>query len=104
MTVNKSSKSFLSDKYQTWYAEEVAEQLRRGVAPHDVKVDVRLLAVKPLHAQWVVDFYKHMQLNAGKNIVRKGFRKGLIREAYDQASALQNLTDNPFQKMDIDFE
>ena len=43
------------------------------------------------------------QLNSGKNIVTKGFRKGFIREAYDQASALQNF-DHPSLEMDIDVE
>ena len=62
---NKSSKCFLSDKYQTCYTDEVAAQLGRVVAPHDAKVDVRLLVVKPSHTKWVVKFYHHMQLNAG---------------------------------------
>ena len=44
------------------------------------------------------------QLNSGKNIVTKGFRKGFIREAYDHASALQILSDHPSLEMDIDVE
>ena len=53
LNLNKYSKCFLSDKYQTWYIDQVAAQLGWGVAPHDVKVDVRLLVVKQLHAKWV---------------------------------------------------
>ena len=85
LTVNRSSKSFISDKYQTWYAEAVADQLRRGVIPQDVKVDTRLLIVKPLHARWAIAFYRHMQLNAGKKIIQIGFRIAHVREAYEQA-------------------
>ena len=33
LSVNKSSKCFLSDKYQTWYADQAAPQLGQGVAP-----------------------------------------------------------------------
>ena len=44
----------------------------RGVAPHDVKVDVRLVG-KPLHAKWVVEFYHHMYLSTGKQIVKNEF-------------------------------
>ena len=33
LSVNKSSKWFLPDKYQTWYADRVAAQLGRRVAP-----------------------------------------------------------------------
>ena len=45
LRVNKSSKCFLSDEYETWYPDQVAAQLGRGVAPHYLKVDVRLLVV-----------------------------------------------------------
>ena len=92
----------MSDKYQTWYADQVAAQLARGVAPHDVKVDVRLLVVKPLHAKWVIDFYHHMQLSAGRKIIRNGFRRGHVRVAFDQAAALQAAADNPFLELDIE--
>ena len=96
LNLNKSSKCFLSDKYQTWYIDQVAAQLGWGVAPHDVKVDVRLLVVKQLLAKWVVEFYHHMQPSAGKKIVKNGFRKGHVNEAYDQAIVVQNCAENPF--------
>ena len=73
ITVNQPAKSFVSNKYQNWYADRVSDQLNRGVAPHDVKVDVKLSTVKPLHAQWVVDFYNNMQLASSKSIIKKGF-------------------------------
>ena len=98
---NKSSKSFRSDKYQNWYANQVAAQIRRGVSPHDVKVDIRLLVVKPLHARWVIEFYNHMQLAAGRQTIINGFRKAGIKEAYDQALQLSELADNPFLEIDI---
>ena len=74
-----------------WYAEAVAHQLRRGAIPQDVKVDTRLLIVKPLHARWAIAFYRHMQLNAGKKIIQIGFRIAHVREAYEQASQLNQL-------------
>ena len=100
--MNKPVKSFVSNKYQDWYADRVSEQLNRGVAPHDVKVDVKLSTVKPLHAQWVVDYYNNMQLASSKSIIKKGFKKVLIRDAFDQAEALANCSDNPFIEMDIE--
>ena len=51
LSVNKSSKLFLSDKYQSWYANQVAAQLWWGVSPHNAKADVRISVVKPLHAK-----------------------------------------------------
>ena len=69
---------------------------------HDVKVDLRLLVAMSLHVKWVVEFYHNMQLSAGKKIVENGFRKGHAKEAYDQAIVLQNCTENPFSKVDIE--
>ena len=102
LTVNKPAQSFVSNKYQDWYADCVSEQLNRGVASHDVKVGVKLSTVKPLHTQWVVDFYNNMQLASSKSIIKKGFKKALIRDAFNQAEALANCSDNPFIEMDIE--
>ena len=77
------------------------DQLRRGAIPQDVKVDTRLLVVKPLHAHWVIAFYRHMQLNAGRKIIQNGFSKAHVREAYEQASQLNQLADNPFLEIDM---
>ena len=37
ISVNKSIKCLIADKYQDWHAEKVLQQLNRGVAAHDVK-------------------------------------------------------------------
>ena len=76
--------------------------MTRGVIAQNVKVDIRLSVVKPLHAQWIVDLYHHMQRNSSKNMVRKGFEAALVREALDHAEALVQVAKNPF--LDIDLE
>ena len=71
ISVNKSAKSFISDKYQKWYASEVTTQLGKGIDPYNVKVDVKLTTLKPIHARWIIDFYKHMQTSGSK--LKAGF-------------------------------
>ena len=102
LTVNKPSKTFVSNKYQDWHAQEVSAQLQRNVNPHDGKMGVNLSTVKPLHARWIVYFYKEMQLQTSKSIIEKGFKKGHIRDAVDRADALQTCSDNPFLEIDIE--
>ena len=102
LTVNKPTKAFVSNKYQQWYADKVSKQLSRGVAPHDVKVDVKLSIVKPLHAEWVVEYYQRMQLASSKAIITNGFKKAKIREAFDQAESLATYADNPFLEIAIE--
>ena len=38
ITVNKPAKSFIKDKYNMWYTEQVAKQLNEGKTPVDVEV------------------------------------------------------------------
>ena len=47
ISVNKSAKSFISDKYQEWYASEVTSQLGKVIDPYNVKVDVNLTTLNP---------------------------------------------------------
>ena len=102
LTVNKSSKAYHSEKYQSWYADHVSEQIRRGISPHDVKVDIRLFVLKPLHARWIIDFFEHMSNQEGRRIVVNGFKKAGICEAFEQARQLKDLAENPFLEIDIE--
>ena len=102
LTVNKRGKSYLSNRYQDWYADQVTEQLNRNVDAHAVKVDVKLSTMKTLGAEWIIDFYNEMQLVTSKSIVKKGFKIAHIRDAYDQAQALRECADNPFLEMEIE--
>mgnify|MGYP007024294226 CR=1 FL=1 len=102
ISVNKPAKAFISGKYQQWYADRVADQLTRGIIAQNVKVDIRLSVVKPLHAQWIVDLYYHMQKRSSKEMIRKGFKAALVREAFDQAEALTQVAENPFLDVELD--
>lgn len=99
ISVNKSAKAFIAEKYQDWYAMKVQEQLRKGVNPHDIKVDVKLSTVKPLHAKWIIEMYHH--LRNSKNIITNGFRKAHITDSVFESFSLVNLCENPFQEIEI---
>ena len=97
ISVNKNAKCFIVDKYQDWYAERVLQQLNRGVAAHDVKVDVKLSTMKPLHAKWIIETYHH--LKRSKQIVISGFRKAHITKAVSEAGQLAQSCENPFAEI-----
>ena len=97
ISVNKSAKCFITGKYQDWYAEKVLDELNRGVRPHDVKVDVRLSKIKPLHAKWIIQMYHH--LKNSKDLIISGFRKAHIIDAVTDARQLSMLCENPFQEI-----
>ena len=55
ITVDKPAKSFIKDKCNMWYTEEVAKQLNGGKAPADVKVSLNLSEIKPIHTKWIYE-------------------------------------------------
>ena len=57
ISINQKAEKFISHKFNTWYADRVNELLKKGVAPGDVKVSVKMSDLKPLHAFWIVDMY-----------------------------------------------
>ena len=97
ISVNKSAKCFIADKYQDWYAEKVLQQLNRGVAAHDFKVDVKLSIMKPLPAKWIIEIYHHLQ--RCKHIVNSGFKKAHITETVSKADQLAQLCESQFAEI-----
>ena len=53
LTVNQSCKSFLHDKAQIWYAEQVQAQISNGTAPENVSLEFKISILKPIYAKWV---------------------------------------------------
>ena len=80
VSVNKASKTVIKNCYSKFYRDEVTRQLTAGVNPHDVKVDVRISILKPLHAKWILEVYNRFQSSRGKNVIINGFRKSHILE------------------------
>ena len=99
ISVNKSAKCFIAEKYQDWYAKKVLQQLSRGVATHNVKVDVKLSIMKPLHAKWITEMYHH--LKRSKQIEISDFRNVHITETVTEADQLTQLCENPLDKIFI---
>ena len=47
--------NWVSEKYNTWMADEISEHLKKGIAPHDTKVSLLLPVIKSFHAKRIVD-------------------------------------------------
>ena len=72
--LSSSCVSFIKSSF-----DKVARQLKSGKDPTDIKVSSRLSDLKPLHASWIVDLYKHMQ--GEDELILKGFKEAGIYEA-----------------------
>ena len=77
LTVNGEAKRFMKDKFTTWSSEEVQKQINpgNGDANGEVNVDLRLTALKPLHASWLVDLYNHLSSDIGRCHIAEGGKR-----------------------------
>ena len=48
-------------------------------------LDIRLFVLKLIHAQWVIEYFRHMFTDEGRKMIIDGFRKAGICDAYDEA-------------------
>ena len=94
ISINQKAKKFISHKCNTWYADRVSEQSRRGVAPGDVKVSMKLSHLKPLPASWIVEIFDYLK-QQNESIVN-GFNKAGITEAVKSANEVFSRIKNPF--------
>lgn len=53
LAINGPFKKHMKAQFENYYSNKVADQMKKGVKVEDIKVDLRLSVVKPLHAKWV---------------------------------------------------
>jgi len=90
LTVNGEAKPFMKDKVTKWYSEEVHKQINpgNGDANGEVNVDLRLTALKPLHASRLVDLCNHLSSDIGRQHIAKGWEKAGIAQLLDESFSL----------------
>ena len=81
LMVNGHAKRYLKNKFSTWYGNQISKKLDEVVNIDAVNVKLRLTALKPLHAQWIVDFYNEMTTVKRKPIIESGWRAAGITDA-----------------------
>ena len=96
LSVNKADKSFIQNKYNDWFADQVFTQLQNGKDPTDVKITSKLLDLKPIHARWIVDWYNHGIKE--KEMIVSGFNSAGISEAVQNAEEIYEKIENPLRE------
>ena len=94
ISINQKAKNFISHKFNTWYPDRVSEQLKKGIAPGDVKVSMKMSDLKPVHARWLVDMYTYLKQQ--KKSILNGFDKAGITEPVKSANEVFGRIENPF--------
>ena len=80
LTVNGFAKRFMGRKFNDWYTSQVSAQLDKEIPIEEIDIKFRISLLKPLHAEWVTDFYNHMTSGC-KKIIERGWASAGIRDA-----------------------
>ena len=73
LTVNGYAKKFMSRKFNSWYTDQISLQLEKGVPIDEIDIKLHLSLMKPLHAEWITNFYNHMTTPESKKIIESGW-------------------------------
>ena len=80
LTVNQVFKQELKACFIRWYADFVKKQLGEGVEPQNIKPDLHISVLKPLHARWLIEAVS----NISRDVIIEGFVKaGIIPSLTD---------------------
>ena len=77
LSVNKSIKEFLKNKFGEWYASMVFANCNNSLTP--APLDLQISIMKPLNAKWLLDAHSYLQRNP--SIILNGFKAAGITDA-----------------------
>ena len=65
----------------------------------NIEIKLKVSVLKPLHASWLVDAYNHLTSDAGREIIKNGWKPAGISKAV--ADCLDGMEDlDPFHSLD----
>ena len=85
LTVNGASKQFTKKKFGEWYAQQIIEALDKGIPLNDIKIELKLSILNPLHARWIVELYDYLTSREGRLIALNGWRRAGILVVIEKA-------------------
>ena len=96
LTVNKHCKSYLKRLFSEWYAQQIKNQFSLGKKVEEIKIEFRLTTLKPLHAKWLVEYYKEITSENGSSVIINDWKAAGIYDAIKVGSfGLQSV--DPFE-------
>ena len=75
LTVNGYCKSFMKKKFAEWFVQQFDKQLTLGKRVEDTEMKFHLNEIKPIHTNWLTQFYNHMSTEDGSKVVINGWKR-----------------------------
>ena len=79
LNVNSHAKTFLKEKFQQWYTQQVQKELDIRKNIYQVDIETKLSIMKPIHARWIISLYD--KFRNSDEVVIKAFQMASITEA-----------------------
>ena len=99
LTVNSPAKGLMKHKFNNWYSDEIGKALDAGQDYRNIDIQLRLSALKPLHASWMLEMYDYLTSAKGKKIIIKGLEAaGITQAILGGSNSLPSL--DPFSEVD----
>ena len=89
---------FMKKKFAEWFAQQFYKQLTLGKRLEVIEMKFHLTEIKPIHANWITQFYNHMSIEDGSKVVINGWKRSGIVDAVTNGSAALPSID-PFQNI-----
>ena len=84
ITVNKLAKSFISNKCNEWFSNQISQRPEKGIQPKDIKVSFGLIELKVMHSKWVLELYNHLCYQ--NEIIIHAFKAARMTESVESAN------------------
>ena len=82
-----------------WYARQIVTEMSKCTDVEEIDVQMKLSAVKPLYASWLIELYNYVTSSAGRDACMKGWEKiGIYNAIVKGINGLPSL--NPFKDID----
>ena len=81
LPVNDNCKKFMKNKFSEWQTEQVGNSLQASVKVENINNQFKLTTIKPVHAKWVVDYYNHINSEAGTDVIIKARKSAGLYDA-----------------------
>ena len=80
LTVHGYVKKFMCGKFNARYSLLIGNQLGAGKQLQDIDVPLRLLLLKPYHAERLIECYNYIRTTAAQNVIQSGWKVAGITE------------------------
>ena len=87
LTVNGYAKKYCKKKFNEWYMEQIMKQLDSEKPIDEIEVKLQLTTLKPLHTEWLTDFYNLMTTSEGKDVILSGWKAAKIIQVIEKGSS-----------------